>query len=328
MFNQNKQFSSKLFIAILLTFGVSLSLQNLLAAWQEPTQIPPLGNVLPPIYNEHSTPETSALIAMPLGVQGNLTISGGGNIILSGNWLSGDGGDEGIFVSNSGRVGIGTSSPQAGLHIKEEYSSFPWGSWHNMIQLEDPEHAAITYLESDTNSGWLQGFHGGSVNSLYWAYITDWTGGTADYEMILTSAGGLTIDGAMTASSFSGSGANLTSLNADRLTSGTVPAARIDNSEFFINSEGTSGQVWTSDGSGRGRWQNNGLSCTRPTCTASGNDTCTTTACPSGYVLTGGGIRTTGDQELYWFQSYPNGNSWTCGMDDYESTCYAICCTL
>jgi len=34
-----------------------------------------------------------------------------GNIALNGNYLSGDGGDEGVFVDSSGNVGIGTTSP-------------------------------------------------------------------------------------------------------------------------------------------------------------------------------------------------------------------------
>ncbi|MEZ4965134.1 MAG: hypothetical protein R2791_07825 [Saprospiraceae bacterium] len=39
------------------------------------------------------------------------------NINLNGNWLSGDGGDEGVFVRSNGFVGIGTSDPQENIHI-------------------------------------------------------------------------------------------------------------------------------------------------------------------------------------------------------------------
>ena len=42
------------------------------------------------------------------------------NIQLGSNWLSGDGGNEGIFVSNTGVVGVGTSTPQNTLHIQRE----------------------------------------------------------------------------------------------------------------------------------------------------------------------------------------------------------------
>ena len=36
---------------------------------------------------------------------------GGGNISLNGGWLSGDGGNQGVFVRNDGNVGVGTGSP-------------------------------------------------------------------------------------------------------------------------------------------------------------------------------------------------------------------------
>ncbi len=45
-----------------------------------------------------------------------LTMSGG-NIVLNGNWLSGDGGNEGIYVNSTGNVGIGTVSPLSKLGI-------------------------------------------------------------------------------------------------------------------------------------------------------------------------------------------------------------------
>ena len=50
--------------------------------------------------------------------------------------------------------------------------------------------------------------------------------GTKTFE---TTSAGVTITGTATATTFSGSGASLTSLNATQLTSGTVPAARLGN---------------------------------------------------------------------------------------------------
>lgn len=46
------------------------------------------------------------------------------NIQLSGNWLSGDGGNEGIFIGNDGKVGIGTSSTSEILNIKTSGATF------------------------------------------------------------------------------------------------------------------------------------------------------------------------------------------------------------
>jgi len=40
-----------------------------------------------------------------------------GNIALNGNYLSGDGGNEGVFVDSSGNVGINTTAPGAKLHV-------------------------------------------------------------------------------------------------------------------------------------------------------------------------------------------------------------------
>ncbi len=39
------------------------------------------------------------------------------NIKLNGHWLSGDGGNEGVYVTNSGQVGIGKTSPTATLDV-------------------------------------------------------------------------------------------------------------------------------------------------------------------------------------------------------------------
>ncbi|MCB4757638.1 MAG: hypothetical protein LHV69_11520, partial [Elusimicrobia bacterium] len=40
------------------------------------------------------------------------------NIQLGSNWLSGDGGNEGVYVGSTGNVGIGTSNPNNKLHIQ------------------------------------------------------------------------------------------------------------------------------------------------------------------------------------------------------------------
>ena len=39
------------------------------------------------------------------------------NIELNGHWLSGDGGNKGVFVNSAGNVGIGTTGPQKKLHV-------------------------------------------------------------------------------------------------------------------------------------------------------------------------------------------------------------------
>jgi hypothetical protein len=84
--------------AIILTFGASIAFQSILADWQTPLELPPAGNTYPPIFNESGATD-SALINMPTGVSGSLYVSNG-NLIV-----------------NSGRVGIGTTSPVESLAV-------------------------------------------------------------------------------------------------------------------------------------------------------------------------------------------------------------------
>jgi|GEM_PF-1028818 len=62
-------------------------------------------------------------------ISGGLTMSGtASNIILGSNYLSGDGGDEGVYVAADGNVGIGTNNPQMGLHIEDKNFEIRGGS--------------------------------------------------------------------------------------------------------------------------------------------------------------------------------------------------------
>lgn len=48
------------------------------------------------------------------------------NMETDGNWLSGDGDDEGLFVADNGNVGIGTDAPAGILHVESPTSSDPF----------------------------------------------------------------------------------------------------------------------------------------------------------------------------------------------------------
>ncbi|MCP4045648.1 MAG: hypothetical protein GY732_06615, partial [Gammaproteobacteria bacterium] len=72
------------------------------------------------------------------------------NIDLNGNYLSGDGGSEGVFVDSDGNVGIGTSSPVYNLDIS------PFASGTNMLRLLNQ---TVSY---DANSGPLMKIDGGN----------------------------------------------------------------------------------------------------------------------------------------------------------------------
>ncbi len=77
------------------------------------------------------TPSPYAIYAQTAG-------SGGGdnlgnhtatqNINLNGNYLSGDGGNDGVYVANDGKVGIGTSAPGAKLEIIQNI-------WTNILKV-------------------------------------------------------------------------------------------------------------------------------------------------------------------------------------------------
>lgn len=66
----------RLSIAIILTLGLSISFQSLLAAWTAPTSQPPNGNSLVPVFNQHTSPTSNVLVGFPTGVSGNFSVTG------------------------------------------------------------------------------------------------------------------------------------------------------------------------------------------------------------------------------------------------------------
>ena len=93
LFKKNLKFASFMAVTVFLTLGLSISFSSLLAAWTAPTAAPPAGNTAPLIYNESATPATSALINVPLGVSGNLTVNPGGIITGDGSSITSIDGD-------------------------------------------------------------------------------------------------------------------------------------------------------------------------------------------------------------------------------------------
>jgi len=78
--------------------------------WSEGT----LGNIY---YSTGNVGIGTASPGTKLDINGAIKLSGTENMILNGNYLSGDGEDEGVFVSSSGNVGIGKTNPQTKLDI-------------------------------------------------------------------------------------------------------------------------------------------------------------------------------------------------------------------
>ena len=81
------------------------------------------------------------------------------NVKLSQHWLSGDGDNEGVYVTNSGVVGIGTSNPATKLHLKgtgptDAVLFFEPGEWNSVgdygeVRFGDERH----YIRGEYNQG-------------------------------------------------------------------------------------------------------------------------------------------------------------------------------
>ena len=150
MLKTKLKFHIKLVIAVILTLGLSISLQSILAQWQAPTAGPPGGNIKTPINTGIITQDKSG----SLGVGGDLTVLGniyGDKLTINSPWRgikmidSGPGGHRydfivgaissnpgrfGIYddtasayrfnIDSNGNVGIGTTNPNANLKLDVE----------------------------------------------------------------------------------------------------------------------------------------------------------------------------------------------------------------
>ena len=102
------------------------------------------------------------------GISGNLSFTGtSANIALGSNYLSGDGGDEGVFVNSSGNVAVGFASPMTRFHVAGT-SGAPSLSAENGISIVgiDGTNALETGVDSSSPFGaWMQSKQTGSDQS-------------------------------------------------------------------------------------------------------------------------------------------------------------------
>ena len=127
--------------------------------------------------------------AVPLGSADNLgDHTASQNIQLNGNWLSNDGGNEGIIIDNSGKIGVGrgvgsvgnakvefygTNTSLAGPHIQvvnsvDDYPSFQQLNWsHENIALSFDAYYDGNWRSSSNNSNFSIYKIGGTLYNYY-----------------------------------------------------------------------------------------------------------------------------------------------------------------
>jgi len=82
-------------------------------------------------------------------------------IALEGGYLSGDGDNEGVFVSTSGNVGVGTSSPTHPFHVEKYYNSYHNGLGHFNNTAAQDAYGVYGACASYDYYGWGGFFKGG-----------------------------------------------------------------------------------------------------------------------------------------------------------------------
>lgn len=210
------------------------------------------------------------------------------NIQLGSYYLSGDGGDEGVYVDSDGEVGIGTIDPGASLDIHSSSTDNlhlnSTGTANTIMRFQDEgtETATIYTLNGEDDlhlrsagQVWLDG-GGNSTGSL----VVDSSGNIGIGLGGAAATQKLDVSGTVKATAFVGDGSALTNLPS-----------------------GSSGFT----------------SCSTSSAGAAGTAAKT---CSSG-TMTGGGC----SSSVALKQNYPSGNGWYCSVGGFTTvTAYVRCC--
>jgi len=175
------------------------------------------------------------------------------NVKLTGNWLSNDGGNEGVFVSEDGKVGVGNATPSTKLDVDGTVTATAFsgdGSGlsgisgdnlgdhtatenldlanNKIVNLIEPtaNTDAATKQYVDANSGDNLGNHTATENV---KLTGNWLSNDGGDEGVFVTEDGkvgignavpaskLDVDGTVTATSFSGDGSGLSGISGDNL---------------------------------------------------------------------------------------------------------------
>ena len=174
MSNQKLKFTIKLFSAVIITLGLSISLQSLLAQWSAPQLSPPNANVAAPINtgSEDQTKTGSFTTNKGIYVGQDLTVMGEVNHSVENSFYinsydslqlrfnSGGLETSGVFginnqannrvltILNNGNVGINTDNPQEKLHVAGSLRIGDYGG----IGLTDGNGRISLYSSAFTNT--------------------------------------------------------------------------------------------------------------------------------------------------------------------------------
>lgn len=105
------------------------------------------------------------------------------NLRLGSYWLSGDGGNEGISVDSSGKVGIGTTNPGAKLEVVGNNNYAPL----KISRASNDKQIGVSYYPagalSNSNKAWIMGLEENSNDFSFY----NWNGSTVNNLLYLTN---------------------------------------------------------------------------------------------------------------------------------------------
>jgi len=109
----------RLILAVIITLGLSLTLQSVLAVWTNPACPPPGCNVPAPINIGSIAAPSGQLMYDGLSISNNSVIATSSGLGVAGNFIVNASSNDLFvdFTNNFGNVGIGTGNPQAKLSV-------------------------------------------------------------------------------------------------------------------------------------------------------------------------------------------------------------------